>query len=103
MGISEMQHKLNAYGSGELPEFELRTFIRGALRNEPQLSSAFVALTDAYRRANLIDANLQSIINTDIAEVTGPNLGLTMIRPPGFGSREPDWTAARRAANSTDV
>jgi serine/threonine protein kinase len=103
MGISEMQHKLNAYGSGELPEFELRTFIRGALRNEPQLSSAFVALTDAYRRANLIDANLQSIINTDIAEVTGPNLGLTMIRSPGFESRDPDWTPARRAANSTDV
>jgi len=103
MGISEMQHKLNAYGSGELPEFELRTFIRGALRNEPQLSSAFVALTDAYRRANLIDAHLQSVINTDIAEVTAPNLGLTMIRPPGFPSRDPEWTTAHHAANSTNV
>ncbi|HEY6925542.1 MAG TPA: serine/threonine-protein kinase [Steroidobacteraceae bacterium] len=87
MGIAEMHQHFNAYGSGQLPEFELRTFIRGALRQEPQLSSAFIALTDAYRRAKLIDPQLQAIINADIVEVTGPLLGLTMIR----------------AANSTNV
>ncbi len=103
MGISEIQRQFNAYGSGQLPELELRRFIRGALSSEPQLSAAFAALTDAYRRANLIDASLHSVINADIAEVTGPSIGLTMIRPPGFTSRETGWGAAGRAANATDL
>jgi len=103
MGISEMQRKFSAYGSGELPEFELRTFIRSALSKEPQLTLAFVALTDAYRRANLIDASLHSMINADIAEVTGPNAAFeTMVRPVGFTPVSPGW-ADDRAANSTDV
>ncbi len=103
MGISEMQRKFSAYGSGELPEFELRTFIRSALSKEPQLSMDFVELTEAYRRANLIDASLQSTINADIAEVMGPNFGFaTMIRPVGSVMRAPT-RADVRAANSTDV
>ena len=103
MGISEMQLKFNAYGSGELPEIELRNFIRSALTQEPQLSSALVALTDAYRRANLIDANLQTMINADIAAVSAQNQGLTMVRWPGFPGPDSGWIAADRAANSTDL
>ena len=103
MGISEMQRKFNAYGSGELPEIELRNFIRSALTQEPQLSSALVALTDAYRRASLIDANLQAMINADIAAVSAQNQGLTMVRWPGFPSSDPGWIAPDRAANSTDL
>jgi serine/threonine protein kinase len=100
MGLAEMQRHLTAYGSGHLPEYELRSLIRSALAQEPQLSPAFMALTDAYRRANLIDAKLQSTINADIAEVTGPNLGLTMVRPPPPNT---PWISDGKAANSTDV
>jgi serine/threonine protein kinase len=103
MGISEMQRHFSAYGSGQLPEFELRTFIRDALTEDPQLSPAFIALTDAYRRANLIDAKLQSTINADIVEITGPSLGLTMVRTPGPGRSNTGWIPDDRAANSTDV
>jgi hypothetical protein len=100
MGISEMQRHFTAYGSGQLPEFELRSFIRSALAQEPQLSPAFMALTDAYRRANLIDAKLQSTIAADIAEVTGPILDLTMVRAPRPNT---PWISDGPAANSTDL
>ena len=100
MGIAEMQRHFTAYGSWQLPEFELRSFIRSALAQEPQLSPALMALTDAYRRANLIDAKLQSTINADIAEVTGPILGLTMVRSPRPNT---PWISDGPAANSPDV
>jgi serine/threonine protein kinase len=102
MGISEVQRRFTAYGSGELPEGELRNSIREALSEDPELSPAFVALADAYRRANLIDADLQSAIIADITEVTGPKSGLTMIRTsrsqpfnvsgPDFDGHETLWT-----------
>jgi serine/threonine protein kinase len=81
MDISEVQRHFTAYGSGELPEGELRNSIREALSEDPYLSPAFVALADAYRRANLIDADLQSAIIADITEVTGPKSSLTIVRP----------------------
>jgi serine/threonine protein kinase len=103
MGIAEVQRQFNAYGSGQLPEFELRRFICDALAEDPKLSSAFIALTDAYRRANLIDAQLQATINADIADLTGPSSDLTMVRSPAARSAGADWFAQPRAANSTDV
>jgi serine/threonine protein kinase len=103
MGIAEVQRHFNAYGSGQLPEFELRQFICDALAEDPKLSTAFIALTDAYRRANLIDAQLQSTINADIADLTGPGPDMTMVRAPATRIRSTDWIADGRAANSTDV
>jgi serine/threonine protein kinase len=97
MGIAEVQRQFTAYESGQIPEFELRSCLRNALAQEPELSSAFVALVEAYRRANLIDPELQTTLNTDIAEVTGPRKGLTMIRPRPSGPRPSDnlgWFAA---------
>ena len=90
MGIAEVQRHFNAYGSGQLPEFELRQFICDALAEDPKLSTAFIALTDAYRRANLIDAQLQSTINADIADLTGPGPDMTMVRTPATRIRSTD-------------
>jgi serine/threonine protein kinase len=73
MGLSEVQQHFTAYGSGRLPALELRNCIRSALTEDPQLSLAFLALAEAYRRANLIDAALHSTINADIAAVTRPS------------------------------
>src|ERR1700688_3677115 len=98
MGIAEVQRHFNAYGSGQLPEFELRRFICDALAEDPKLSPAFIALTDAYRRANLIDAQLQSTINADIADLTGPSSDLTMVRSPAGRPGAADWFAQPRAA-----
>src|SRR5581483_3875908 len=118
MKISEAQQHFSAYGAGQLPEFELRSFIRSALRQEPQLSSAFVALADAYRRANLIDAQLQTTIKADIAEVTSPMGGTptvlrvssetptaaaTVLRLSTAQQSHPGWIPDIRSANSTDV
>jgi serine/threonine protein kinase len=92
MNIAEVQRHFTAYESGEIPEAELRDCLRKALAREPELSSAFIALIEAYRRARLIDPDLQSTLNADIAEVTGPRMGATMIRPrPG---RDAGWFAA---------
>jgi serine/threonine protein kinase len=97
MGISEMQRQFKAYGSGQLPELELRRAIRGALSEEPRLSQAVIDLSDAYRRADLIDANLHSTINSDIVEVTGPDLEMTIVRPRTV------WGNGGQAANASDV
>src|SRR3569833_4189229 len=84
MGIPEMQRQFKAYGSGQLPEFELRRAIRAALSEEPRLSQALIDLIDAYRRADLIDAGLYSTINSDIAEVVGPYMVLSLVCLAGF-------------------
>src|SRR6516165_6105918 len=92
MSIAEVQRHFTAYESGEIPEFELRNCLRNAIAQEPELCSAFVALIEAHRRANLIDLDLQSTLNADIEEVTGPRVALTMIRPrpAGWFVTDPD-------------
>jgi serine/threonine protein kinase len=85
MGLSEVQQQFTAYGSGRLPALELRNCIRSALNEDPQLSLAFLALAEAYRRANLIDASLHSTINADIAEVTRPRSSAQLARTARSG------------------
>ncbi len=103
MGVAEMRRHFTAYGSGQLPEVQLRNLIRSAVSREPQLSSEFIALTDACRRANLIDAKLQSTINADIVQVTGPSFDLTMVRSVAPEARDHGWFADDHAANATDL
>ena len=79
MGIAEVQRHFTAYESGEIPEFELRNCLRNAIAEEPELCSAFVALIEAHRRANLIDLDLQSTLNADIEEVTGSAVNFPVI------------------------
>jgi len=55
MGIAEVQRHFAAYELGQIPEFELRSCLRNELAQQPELSSAYIALVEAYRRANLID------------------------------------------------
>jgi serine/threonine protein kinase len=74
MDITEVRHRFAAYGSGELTQSELRDIIRTALTREPLLSTAYIALSEAYRRARVIDAELHSTIVADIREITGPRL-----------------------------
>src|SRR5215472_476427 len=92
MGIAEVQRHFTAYESGQIPELDLRNCLRNAIAREPELSSAFLALIEAHRRANLIDLNLQSTLNADIEELTGPRVASTMIRPrpAGWFLRDPD-------------
>ncbi len=82
MDITEVRRRFAAYGAGELTETELRSTIRHALTEQPLLSSAYVALTEACRRANIIDPELHSTIIADITEITGP-------RPDPAPSRVP--------------
>ena len=49
MGILEMRRHFAAYGSGELPEGQLRNLIRNALSHEPQLGQEFIALVGLER------------------------------------------------------
>ena len=99
MGIAEVQRKFSAYSSGRLPEIELRNCIKSALNEDPQLYPIFVELAEVYRRANLIDAGLQSTINADIAEVTGPRLELTRVRPARSDRSNTDRLVDDRAGN----
>ena len=74
MDITEVRHRFAAYGSGELTQSQLRDIIRSALTREPSLSTAYIALSEAYRRAQVIDAELHAVIVADIREITGPRL-----------------------------
>jgi hypothetical protein len=103
MGIAEARQQFSAYGSGQLPELELRGFIRRAVQLEPQLSYAIIEMTDAYRRANVINDQLHSTIAADIDEVTRPMMGTTMVRKRGTEPFHSDWVPPVSAANSTDV
>src|SRR5262249_41134803 len=86
----------------QLAEYELRNFIRGAVSREPQLSPELLALVENYHRANLIDSNLQSSINADIAEVTAPWPVMTA-DPPRREVSANSWFSRARSANSTEV
>src|SRR6202000_2488899 len=81
MDMLEVRRCFTAYGSGEIAESELRGRIRRALSVNPRLSTAYIALAEAYRRANIIDVRLHSTINADIAEITSPPLGNTRVGP----------------------
>jgi hypothetical protein len=85
MDIIEVRQRFAAYGVGELSESELRSSIRRALTEQPQFSSTYVALTEAYRRANVIDSDLHSTIIADITEITGPQpeSGAVLATPAG--------------------
>jgi serine/threonine protein kinase len=103
MGIAEARQQFSAYGSGQLPEFELRGFIRRAVQQEPQLSYAIIEMTDAYRRANVIGDELHSTITADIDAVTRPMMGATIVRKRGTEPLQGAWVPPVSAANSTDV
>ena len=103
MGIAEARQQFSAYGAGQLPEFELRGFIRRAVQQEPQLSYAIIEMTDAYRRANVINDQLHSTIAADIDEVTRPMMGPTIVRRRSTEPFHGSWVPPASAANSTDV
>src|SRR6185312_4240882 len=103
MGIAEARQQFSAYGSGQLPERELRGFIRLAVQHEPQLSYAIIEMNDAYWRAKVIDDQLHSTITADIDEVTRPMMGATMVRKRGAEPLQGVWVPPVSAANSPDV
>jgi hypothetical protein len=113
MDITEVRRQFVAYASGDLSEAELRNGIRTALVNDPVLSTAYIALTEAYRRADVIDAELQSSIVADIAEFSasaqrqpavrrvhepsGPSDATLVVAPPAGA----DWDSADWLTQST--
>jgi serine/threonine protein kinase len=88
MEIADVHRRFAAYASGSVTEVELRNVIRSSLLEQPSLSEAYLAMTEAYRCANVIDAELQSDIVADITEITGPP-GAPQDAPP---SRSPTDT-----------
>ena len=98
MELAEVRRRFSAYASGDLTQSELRNVIRAALVEEPMLSTAYIALAESYRRANVIDAELQSNIVADITDVTGPYPEARTPRaPPG----QPEAHPPRDAADAT--
>jgi hypothetical protein len=82
MEIADVHRRFAAYASGGVTEIELRNVIRSALLEQPSQSEAYIALTEAYRYANVIDADLQSDIVADITEITGPRHAANEAPPP---------------------
>ena len=104
MELKELRRRFADYASGDLSESELRNVIRAALVEEPMLATAYVALAAAYRRANVIDDELQSSIVADITDVTGPHLeagdGRTLLSKRD--TRSPSAPGGARAGSPMD-
>ena len=84
MELAELRRRFIAYASGDLTQSELRNVIRAATVEEPMLSTAYIALAESYRRANVIDDELQSSIVADITDVTGPHPEARIPRSPPY-------------------
>lgn len=83
MGMAEIRDAFEAYASGELAEQELRGAIRAAIDNQPDSIPGYVAMAAALRRRQLISAELEAAVLSDMQALAGR-------RPPDPGGTEDD-------------
>src|ERR1700722_20602528 len=71
MGMAEIRDAFEAYASGELAEQELRGAIRAAIDNQPDSIPGYVAMAAALRRRQLISAELEAAVISDMQALAG--------------------------------
>src|ERR1700689_5250671 len=69
MGMAEIRDAFEAYASGELAEQELRGAIRAAIDSQPDSIPGYVAMAAALRRRQLISAELEAAVVSDMQAV----------------------------------
>ena len=71
MGMAEIRDAFEAYASGKIAEQELRGAIRAAIDNQPESIPGYVAMAAALRRRQLISAELEAAVLSDMQALTG--------------------------------
>jgi serine/threonine protein kinase len=69
MGMAEIRDAFEAYASGELAEYELRSALRAEVQTQPGSVHRYAAMAAALRRRNLISADLEAAVVSDMNEV----------------------------------
>jgi serine/threonine protein kinase len=72
MGMAEIRDAFEAYASGELAEYELRSALRAEIQTQPGAVSRYAAMAAALRRRNLISAELEAAVVSDMNAIAGP-------------------------------
>jgi hypothetical protein len=94
MGMAEIRDAFEAYASGELAEQELRGAIRAAIDSQPDSIPGYVAMAAALRRRQLISAELEAAVISDMQAVAvradadaaaNEDLTKARTRPPALG------------------
>jgi serine/threonine protein kinase len=66
MGMAEIRDAFEAYASGALAEYELRNALRAEITTQPDAVPRYVAMAAALRRRNLISAELEAAVVSDM-------------------------------------
>src|SRR5580658_1669347 len=69
MGMAEIRDAFEAYASGELAEYELRSALRAEVQTQPGSVHRYAAMAAALRRRNLISAELEAAVVSDMNAV----------------------------------
>ncbi|HWW22033.1 MAG TPA: protein kinase, partial [Steroidobacteraceae bacterium] len=89
--MAEIRDAFEAYASGELAEYELRSALRAEIQTQPGSVHRYAAMAAALRRRNLISAELEAAVVSDMNEVVAQS------RPiPAANSHEAPTRASMR-------
>src|SRR5450432_2692791 len=66
MGMAEIRDAFEAYAAGALAEYELRNALREEVSTQPDAVPRYVAMAAALRRRNLISAELEAVVVSDL-------------------------------------
>jgi serine/threonine protein kinase len=69
MGMAEIRDAFEAYASGALAEYELRSALRAEIQTQPGAVARYAAMAAALRRRNLISAELEAAVVSDMNAV----------------------------------
>src|SRR5580693_4266051 len=95
MGMAEIRDAFEAYASGELAEYELRSALRAEIQTQPGSVHRYAAMAAALRRRNLISAELEAAVVSDMQAAAGQDKPATQNSPE---SEEQPTRASARAS-----
>src|SRR5580658_2983213 len=93
MGMAEIRDAFEAYATGALAEYELRSALRAEIQTQPGSVDRYAAMAAALRRRNLISAELEAAVVSDMnavaAQAQAPPMLADTNAPTRASLREP--------------
>jgi serine/threonine protein kinase len=93
MGMAEIRDAFEAYASGELAEYELRSALRAEIQTQPGSVHRYAAMAAALRRRNLISAELEAAVVSDMQAAAGQDKPAT--QSPAESEEQPTRASTR--------
>src|SRR3974390_3666251 len=104
MGMAEIRDAFEAYASGELAEYELRSALRAEIQTQPGAVARYTAMAAALRRRKLISAELEAVVISDMnAVVAGTSVPQATAPPHIPPTQAQTPTRASTAARSSPM